>query len=327
MRTVVSTVLAVAVALALGCKKDEPAATQAQARGDAGPAASPSASVAETGTEASPALRLVDWLDPDAAVVVYWNLPADVDPSTLSVVFALPSRLERMLRDLTSVDEALDAVLPLDSPRPEALLRPEALGVAPLVAVGTYVLRPLSAPRAEVEQALAAAGLRATQTEGFTIYEPQPPFPWRVVFLTDDVVAFVPTKEIGTGLGPLTAGRDLPPSPLENELRRVLKEEPTTLFDLNAATPLVHFDLGEDVVGLALRIRPWQKTGMDVELRLQPSGDPAEAVAVLEKRQAPLETEPVQKLVERVAFTVDAGAVAGRLQLTEGDVAVLREAG
>jgi hypothetical protein len=58
----------------------------------------------------------------------------------------------------------------------------------------------------------------------------------------------------------------------------------------------------------------------------QPVRDPADAAKALEERTAPLETDVIQGMVDRVAFTVEGEVVQGRLQLTPQDVEALREA-
>ena len=88
------------------------------------------------------------------------------------------------------------------------------------------MLRPLLVPKQAAIDTLTGARMRAQEVDGFTMLMPEGPLPFRVAFLTDDVVAFIPAREIGSGLGPLTAGRDLPPGGTERELTRVLEEEP-----------------------------------------------------------------------------------------------------
>jgi hypothetical protein len=288
--------------------------------------ASAAAPIDPTAAVGAPALRMFDWLDPDAIAVTYSRLPPEIDPDPFSVVFALPPRVARMLRDVSGVADGLDAVLSPSAPRPDTWLGPQALASTPRLASGTYVLRPLTKPRAEVEAMLQDAGMQQSQVEGFSIYLPQGPFPWKVAFVEDDIVAFIPVKEIGSGLGPLTAGRDLPPSEVETELRKALQSDPNAVLELYAVGPLLHFDLGQDVLQLMMRVRPWDGDGLSVELRLQPSEDPDQAVATLENRKTPLESDQIQALVDRVAFTLDGPTVEGHLQLTSDDLSVLRGA-
>lgn len=308
------------------CDRDEATATKPQT-----PAVTPSADpVADPGsqpTSATPtgALALLEWLDPDAVAIVYSKLGKTVDPVAFSTVFAVPPKLSRMLRDVPAIDDGLDAIRDPSDPHPDAWLAPLALASTPRVSSGTYVLRELTKPRADVIAILERAKFRATEAEGFTMLEPQGPFQWRVVFLTDTVVAFVPIKGIGTGLSPLTAGRDLPPSDVENELRTMLEQEPSTTIEAYASGPLLHLDLGQDVAQFAVRARPFNGKGIDAEVRLVPVEDVSAAAAALEGRDLSLETDALAAVAKKVAFTIEGPSVVGRLQATPADVATLAE--
>jgi len=269
------------------------------------------------------ALALLTWLDPDATGVAFSRLPDDLDPDAIATVFAMPPKAARLLRDAADLEPALDAVLPAEAPRPATWLGRETLAITSLVSTGTYLVRPLMQSAAEVQTILLGAKMRADEVEGLTMLMPEGPLPWRVVMLPDDIAAFVPAREIGSGLGPLTAGRDLPAGVVERELARVLQEEPQALLELAVAGPLLHFDLGEDVVQYALRMREWQG-GIDVQVRLQPAGDAAVAASALGRRDVAMESDAIRTLCGKVAFTVDGPVVDGRLQLTPEDVAVLR---
>ena len=95
------------------------------------------------------------------------------------------------------------------------------LGIAPGVEVefelrdGEAIIRPVR----------AGDRMREQEVEGFTMLMPEGSLPFRVVFLAEDVVAFIPAREIGSGLGPLTAGRDLPPGATRRELERASDHE------------------------------------------------------------------------------------------------------
>lgn len=318
--------------VAPACKSKE---SQDDARSDAPEAAAEDSSEKVESTaiedEAEPktdAERLMAWLDPQAVTVVWAQLPEQLDAEALSVVFALPPKVERVLADVTDVEEALDAILPPEAERPSEWLGRAALGMTPKVATGAYVVRPLTKPAQEVQALLASADLRETQAEGFTVMVPDGgPFPWKIAFLTEHVVGFIPAKEIGSGLDPLTAGRDFPPSEVEQELTKNLAEAPDTILELYAAGPLLHLDLGQDVNQMIMQIRPMQSPakGWDAQLQLLPADDATRAASTLESREAPLENDQIQALVERVAFVVDGPAVAGRLQLTENDLDLLQE--
>jgi hypothetical protein len=268
------------------------------------------------------ALALLTWLDPDATAVMFSRLPSDLDPEAIATVFAVPPKAARLLSDAAGLEPALDAVLPKDSPRPTEWLAPETLALTSLVSTGTYLVRSLLRPSAEVEPLLLAAKMRTDEVEGFTMLMPEGPLPWRVVMLPDDLAAFVPAREIGSGLSPLTAGRDLPAGAVERELAQMI-EEPQLLLQLAALGPLIHFDLGQDVIQFEMQMRTWQG-GIDVQVRLHPSGDAAVAATALGNRDVALESDAIKALCGRVAFTVDGAYVDARLQLTDDDVAVLR---
>ena len=267
--------------------------------------------------------KMLEWLDPEAVTVMYVNLPPEIDAEVLSAVFAVPPKVAKMLRDARRVDDALDAVLDPESPRPDAWLNAEAIASSSVVSSGTYVLRTMTKPAAEVEEILVKSGMQKDEVEGMTLLMPQGPFPWKVAFLNDAVLGFIPVKEIGTGLSPLTAGRDMPASAVEKQLTQVLGNVPPPLLELYAAGPLLHLDLGQDVQQFELRLIPWQNKGMDAQLVLHPSRDATKAVATLGERDLELETDQVQALAGKVAFTVEGEAVTGRLQLTAEDVRAL----
>lgn len=324
--------LAATVALA-ACAKDDPAPKDAKAEAHSDTRADTKADAeveSKTKVPGTPgdtegvADSLLEWLDPDAVAVAYVALPPGVDVDALSVVFALPPKLEEVLGDIHDIDEGLDAIRPLESPHPNEWLGPEALASAGVVSSGTYVLRSLSKPRAEIEELLTKSGMEKTESEGFTILVPQNAFGWKVAFMSDTVVAFIPAREIGTGLSPLTAGRDMPPSEVEGQLRGTLKNETGVTLEAYAAGPLLHYDLGQDVLQVAFQARTWKDQGMDVSVRLLPGGDASTAVDKLSKRETPLESDQIQALAKRVAFSLDGEAISGRLQLTPTDMAVLR---
>jgi hypothetical protein len=62
---------------------------------------------------------------------------------------------------------------------------------------------------------------------------------------------------------------------------------------------------------------------MDAQLVLHPSRDANKAATTLGERDLELETDQVQALAGRVAFTVEGDAVMGRLQMTADDVSAL----
>jgi hypothetical protein len=317
------TSIAIAIALAPSCKGSEETPEQAESPSKAEPATpiddGPPPVVEATGAGAS----MLEWLDPEAVTVMWVDLPAQIDSDVLASVFAMPPKIARMLRDARGVDAALDAVLDPSSPRPSEWLSEEALASSSVVSSGTYVLRTLTKPAADVQAMLEQAGMQRDEVEGFAMFMPDGPFPWKVAFLDESVVAFIPVKEIGTGLSPVTAGRDLPPSPVESQLRQVLANAPAPLLELYAAGPLLHLDLGQDVQQFELRLVPWQGKGIDAQMVLHPMHDAEAAADALRLRELDLETDTVDALAKRVAFTVEQTAVLGRLQMTPEDVAAL----
>ncbi len=325
-------------ALALACEAT-PAPTDAPVApvtAEAAPAAEP------TSTHA-----LLPWLDPDAGSVVYTRLDARTDLEALARLFAVPPRAGHMLRDLQAFDDGLAALMEGVGPAPATWLRGEALAFLPPIARGPYLVRGLSRPRAEVEAALAAAGLSREVLEGFVTYSPLPTgptepgapealpmhhapaaaFPWRVVFLEDDVLGCYSLREIGGGLGPLTAARDLPSSELEKQLTQEFAEDPEMVLDLIASGPTLSLDISDDVGAIRLGMRRWERSGLDGELILQPVGDPDVAAKELEARKPRGETDAVRELYGRIAFTPETPVVRGRLQLAEADLRLLAREG
>ena len=333
--------LTLCAALGLACGEAGPATPGAGA-----PASAPVASAPVAEPAAAVPHPLLAWLDPDALSAVYTRAEPGLDLEALATLFAVPPRATRMLRDLRSFDDGLAALLEGVGPAPATWLRRESLAYLPPVAQGPYLVRGLTRPRAEVEGWLKAAGLAHETIEGMAVYAPMPPsdsgpnpadalpahlapaaaFPWRIVFLADDVIGCVSLREIGGGLGPLTAARDLPSSQIELNLTREFTEDPDMQLDLFATGPMLSLDISDDVGALRLGVRRWSRTGLDGELILQPVGDAEAAAKELEARKPALATEVVRELYQRVAFTPEPPVVRGRLQLTEADLRQLRVA-
>jgi hypothetical protein len=307
----------------VGCKKEEPHAEDTPTQ-----AGWPASGIddAEAKDGRPRVTRMLDWIDPDAVGVAFMRLPEDIDVTALSIVFALPPRAERLLLDVSRIVDDLDAIVLPDAPRPTTWLGHEAVAMLPVMSAGTYVIRPITRPREEVEQHLVAGGMEARNDDGFDMLFPTGAFPYKIAFLSDDLLAFIPVKEIGTGLSPLTAARDLPPSDLERELTTVLDRERDALLELYVQGPVIHLDLDQELAGVRFALRNWGRGGIDGSVLLQPIRDSQEARDVLEKREASHETNVIKALVERVAFTVDANFVTGRLQLTADDMRAIKEA-
>lgn len=327
-------IVGAALVLALvfgGCgKKDEKKADQAPdpdapaavEGGDEGEASAPPA------TPGPGAKALLTYLEPEATGVLYMNLPPELgrlDGEVIATVFALPPRGRDLVNAALGVDTALAAVLGPEAPKPEELLGPETLVMTPAVSTGAYVLRPLAKPAAEVEALLTKDAMQKSESDGITVLSPTGAFPFKAALLEGDVIAFIPKSEIGSGLSPLTAGRDLPASEVRTELSTMLDTDPSVMLVGVVAGPMLHLELTDDVALARIMFRTWQNGGLDAEIRMQTTGDPATAAKELEERTAPLETDQVQALVDRIAFTVDGPTVAGKLQLTKDDMANLRK--
>lgn len=272
--------------------------------------------------------RLLTYLDPEATAVLYLNVPKDVghlDVDVVSTVFAIPPRGRDLLVAGLGMDEALDATVGPDAPQPHEVFDTEALVMIPAVATGPYLLRPLARTPAETEKVLIEAGMQKADIEGMTMFAPRGAFPYKVVLLEQDVAAFIPVNEIGSGLGPLTAGRDLPASEVRTELSSLLSNEPGVFLVSVVAGPMLHLELSDDVALARLILRKWQD-GIDAEARMQTTGDVAAAAKELEAVDASLETDQVRALVDRVAWTVDGPTVMGKLQMTRADLDHLRKA-
>lgn len=265
---------------------------------------------------------LLTWLDPEASAVIYADVATNLDLEAFGVVFAVPPRVVRMLRDLRSVDRLLDAMLVLED-GPRSWLGAPALGSQHAGSSETYVLRPLIAPRAEFEAALVAAGFERMVSEGLTILAPRAGLPWKVAILEDDVVGFIPAGALGDGLDPLTAGRDMPASEIEKELAARFTRGPRVVLEIMAAGPLLHLDLEQELGQLLVHAEPWEQ-GLDVSLHFVPTDDPMDAITALTGRDTTLETDQIRALARRVAFELEGPGVSGRLQLTAKDLAVLQ---
>lgn len=325
---------------AIGCEA-APAPTQDPGApvDTAGPAAAPTKPAAPVEVHA-----LLPWLDPDAGSAVYSRIDAGVDLEALGRLFAVPPRAVHLLRDIQVFRAGLATLMDGVGPAPKTWLREEALAYLPPIAHAPYLVFGLQRTRAEVEGYLRAAGLASQVIEGMTTYSPLPggdvpagsadalpvhhapatAFPWRIVFLEDDVIGCLSLREIGGGLGPLTAARDLPASELEVQLSRGFAEDPEMLLDMVVSGPMLSLDISDDVGAIRLGVRRWDRTGVDGELILQPLGEPDAAVKQLEARRPALETDAVRELYERIAFTPEPPVVRGRLQLAAADLRLLR---
>jgi len=296
---------------------------------------------------------LLAWIDPDATAALYSRVDPGLDLEAIAGLFAVPARAGHMLRDLRAFDDGLAALMTGAGPAPAEWLSKEALVLMTPSGTGSYLVRGLTRPRAEVEAWLIAGGLQRSVVEGMAVFTPLPgpgedepdkpqevgaaagamtaaAFPWKVVFLDDTTLGGFSLRELGTGLGPLTAARDLPASDLEVQWTRVFREDPELMLELWAGGPMLSLDMSDDVGRTHLVLRRWQVSGLDATVELIPAGDeeaPSRAAAELEGRDPSFESDAVRELYSRAAFTAEAPVVRGRLQLTDQDLAPLRRTG
>lgn len=294
---------------------------------------------------------LLAWIDPDATAAVYTRVDPSLDLEAIAGLFAVPPRAVHMLRDLRAFDGGLAALMSGVGPGPSQWLSKEAVVLMTPSGGAPYLVRGLTKPRAEVEAHLLAGGLRREVVEGMAVFAATPgpiegdepvevgaaagamaaaAFPWKLVFLDDTTIGGFSLNELGTGLGPLTAARDLPASELEAMWTRSFRDDPELLLELRAGGPMLSLDMSDDVGLTQLVLRRWQVSGIDATVDLVPVGG-AEAVsrgaAELEARSPSLESDAVRELYSRAAFTAEGERVRGRLQLTDQDLAPLRRTG
>ena len=276
----------------------------------------------DTAVAAGVSGKLLRWLDPEAVGATWIGGAHDLDAEALTTLYAIPPRAARMLRDAEFVDEGLAIIFGAEGVT--KMLRPEVLAMQPAVARGTYVLRLLRAPRAEVEAALTDYEMEKSTIEGYALWEPSGAFPWRILVLDGETIAVIPKLEMGSGIGPLTAARDLPPSALEGELQKAIAGDPDLILDLFAEGPFLHMDLSADVAVVRLSLRRWRGSGIDSTVLLQPLEDPAKAALELEDRDGAGETDAMRGLIDRIAFSAEPPVVIGRLQILAEDRGPLR---
>lgn len=267
--------------------------------------------------------RLLTWLDPEAVSVGWVAVSEPLRSDAVAVVYGLPPRAEDLLQAAGDLDRAIEAVRPSDAPPTSTWLGPQALVTTGRFARRPTVLRPLSAPLEDVRARLEGLDLRRVEDDVFEVWEPQRVFPYRVVVLEGDVAAFVPASEPGSGLTPLAAARDMPPSDVQEQLAALLGQPGAPSMAVFASGPLLHLDLDQDVLAVRFELAQASDGSIDGQIALQIDGDPAAAAKALEDRKAPEQSDRVRELMDRAAYLVDGGVVQGRLQLPASDAAVL----
>lgn len=352
------TAWALALGLLVACGRTEPERPGPAPAPANEPAPAISAAAAEPPAPAtSDERRVLAWLDPDSPAVAYMRLPADLEPEALGELFALPPRALALLRAPLSLESGLAALIGPAAPPPEQWLARDLVVMQPVLARGPYLVRRLLVPRADVEAWLRGGGMEVETVEGLAVWTPGPTapeapvgsapglapdlvFPWRLVFLADDLLGAFSLTEMGNGLSPLTAARDLPPSELTRTIGEVVAADPALLLELYVQGAMLHFDLSDDVGVAKLSLRRLVEgdaarslprhdaAGIDGEVILQPLGDVAEAAAALEARvPAGAATDVLRDLYKAVAYTQDGPIVRGRLQLAADELTPLRRGG
>ncbi len=325
LRSILATVLLVIGVL--GCPAEEREARTpipappAPATDDPAAANDPAAAV--QGDAKADRERLLQWLDPEAVSVAYLRVPTPLLGDAVAVVYGLPPRAEDLLRAVGDVDQALDAVRPSDAPAADTWIGRPALVTMGRFTRRPYVFHPLTCPRDEAITRLEALGLEREEIDAFEVWMPKRVFPYRVVLLDGDVLGFIPAREPGSGLTPLIAARDMPPSQVEGQLTEVLSQPRAPSVALFAAGPMLHLDLEQSVLAVRFELLRGSSGNVDGQLVLQVDGDPAAAVRALEDRTAPEQSERIKELVRRAAYQVDGAMVAGRLELAPPDAALL----
>lgn len=319
--------LAAAVLVGSGCRGDAPSSDDPPPPRETIPSPPPPAPAA--GAQApdpdsdARRKRLMAWLDPDAVSVAYVRLPERLRSDVVAVIYGLPPRAEDLLQAVGDVDAALAAVRPSAAPAASTWLGSDALVTAGRMSKRPLVLRPLLVPKAEAAAQLLALGLERKEVDAFEVWEPRRVFPFRVVLLAGDVAGFIPGNDPGTGLPPLIAARDMPPSEAETQLEALLAAPGAPAVALFTGGPMLHLDLDQDVLSVRFELHRSPDGSLDGQIALQVDGEAGPAVTALEGRKATEQSDAVQRLVERTAYVADGSIVAGRLQLSPADARLL----
>ncbi|MEE9383458.1 MAG: hypothetical protein V3V08_08595 [Nannocystaceae bacterium] len=272
------------------------------------------------GSDAGTASRGVfGWLDPDAVGAIFGRRDASLDLAALATIYGLPPRAA----DLLTADEAVGSALATALDQSGAgtnLWADQWIAFSSPMSTAIHVLRALADPRHDLSTTFTTPEYVRSEVEGFPAFSPRGAFPWKIVRLDPQVVAFVRRSEMGGGLRRFTAGRDLPASPVGQWLRRDAKD-PDVLHTLYAAGPMLHLDLSGDVAQAHFMLRRWQTRGLDGSVRLDIiGGDATTGARELTERSGAFESERVRALMRKAAFSPEAARIVGRLQLSARDV-------
>lgn len=314
-----------------GCPDDDKAPRSAppspgqKSGGD--PATTPAGETPSTdgATQGSEHPRLLKWLDPDAVAVAYARTDKQLQADVVAVIYALPPRAEDLLKGVSDVEHALDAVRPSDAPEISTWLSSEALATTGRFSRRPTVLRPLVGDRANAVAQLEAMGLEKTEIDVFEVWQPKRVFPYKVALLEGDVAAFIPVTDPGSGVTPLAAARDMPPGDVRTQLDELLSQPAGPSLALLASGPMMHFDVDQPIIAVRFEMRKTAGGRLDGRMDLQLEEKPEDAVSALLGRSAPEQNDRVQELMKRAAFAVEGSIVTGRLELPPADVALLYE--
>ena len=305
-----------ALSLSFGCKDEPPAPSGGAPTTAAAPAPAPTKAPAP----ASPETALLAWLSPDATTAAFVDLDRPLDVALVAYLAGAPAPVEDLLRQLAGARADLDDLLRIDTPAPSGTLGPLGLGaLVPLESDPVLVYRIDGDPHG-FETALASAGFERRSLDGWTTYEPRGAFARRVVLLDERTAALVSRRALGSGLSPLSAARDLPPSSLERQLAEALSARPRPVVEAAAGGPIVHLDAPEPLGGYHLSVFPWQRGGLDVRADLVPTGDAAALAEALAGRGHPGLDDNAAELARKVAFVPEGAVVRARLQVPGQEV-------
>jgi hypothetical protein len=262
------------------------------------------------------------YLDPDARAVLILTKVGDFDydPETLGTVMGLPPGATRLLEAAARANEYLD---PDEAGHP-AWLAGEMMVVTPGSGTADYLVVRRSGDEASMASALDKLGLIRTEESEVPTWRSTKRFPFKVSALDDDVVALIATEELGSGLGPLTAGRDLPPSSMHSELEKMLRGDAAIELALHAGGPMLHLDTSRDMAATQLGLRRDGPQSVRAQTVLAPVADPDQAASELNARSHPEETQAVQELMKKVKFVVDEKVLVGEITLGVDELALLK---
>jgi hypothetical protein len=266
-------------------------------------------------------VRLLSWLPSDTLAVGFDRMSGRWDPTVISAVFALPPKAAALLHERRLLDEGLAQAFEGESGTADlAWLGPQSLAFTLPNIRRAYLVRPLLRPASELEAIFGAAGFMREELEGKQVWLPKGAFPWRLVILDEQTIAFVPADP-GSNIQTLIDAAAAPASAVETQVADALGKDPMIELTLLAAGPLLHYDTDAAInqIQFALR-RPGIDGGYEGLVVLIPDGDVDECANQLRERTSPEENQQVQALIAAVQFipepTMNPPQVVGRLTIT-----------